>query len=266
MKSIPLATLLLVLAAPATAQLAAPGPAGIAFAHVHLNVSDVDLHKQIWVDHFGGEVVQKGPLTTVKIPGALIVFTERPPTGGSQGTVMDHFGFKVPDLAESLREWRAAGYEVQAEFTGVEGSPNAYLMAPDGVRFELQEDPELRFEAAMYHVHFFTPRHQELMQWYADVFSAVVTPRGTLETTADVPGANLSFSSSRSERSATAGRAIDHIGFEVTDIGAVAEALAERGIELEFPPRRIDSIELTIAFLTDPEGVRIELTEGMAAY
>jgi len=266
MKPLSMFLVMLTLASPAGAQLAAPGPSGLSFAHVHLNVADVDLHKQIWVEHFGGQVVQKGPLTTVKLPGTLVVFTERAPTGGSQGTVMDHFGFKVPDLAGALAAWREAGYEVQSEFTGVEGFPNAYLMAPDGVRFELQEDPALKAKAEMYHVHFFTPRYEELMRWYADVFSAVVTPRGTLQTTADVPGANLSFSNSRSERERTVGRAIDHIGFEVNDIDAVAEALAARGIELEFPPRRIDSIELTIAFLTDPEGVRIELTEGMAAY
>jgi catechol 2,3-dioxygenase-like lactoylglutathione lyase family enzyme len=266
MRSIAIVAVVLSLTAPADAQLAPLNAAGVSFAHVHLNVADVDVHTALWVDHFDGTVVQKGPLTTVKVPGALIVFTERAPTGGSQGSVMDHFGFKVPDLEASLDRWRSSGYEVQAEFAGVEGSANAYLMAPDGVRFELQEDPALKAPAEMYHVHFFTSDYRDLMAWYADVFSATVTPRGTLETTADVPGANLSFSNARDERAATQGRAIDHIGFEVADIDAFAEMLAARGIELEFAPRRIDSIELTIAFFTDPSGVRIELTEGMAAY
>ena len=38
------------------------------------------------------------------------------------------------------------------------------------------------------------------------------------------------------------------------------------GVELEFPPRYIESIALKIAFFTDPSGVRVELTEGLDLY
>ncbi len=85
----------LLFALPANAQLAPPNSAGVTFAHVHLNVADVEVRKKLWVEQFGGVVVQKGSLVTVKFPGQLVVFTERAPTGGSQGTVMDHFGFKT---------------------------------------------------------------------------------------------------------------------------------------------------------------------------
>src|SRR6185295_17650166 len=128
----------LAIAAPAHAQLAPPNAAGITFGHVHLNVRDVDVHKKLWAEHFGGVVVQKGPLVAVKLPGMLIAFRQAESTGGSQGTVMDHFGFKVRNLAESLQAWRAAGLEVGREFIGSEGFPNAYLMGPDNVRIELQ--------------------------------------------------------------------------------------------------------------------------------
>ena len=117
--------LALFLTLPAQAQLASPNEAGVSFAHVHLNVADIEVHKKLWVDHFDGVVVEKGPLTTVKIPGMLVVLTERPPTGTSEGTVMDHFGFKVRNISEVLAAWRAAGLEVQSEFTGAEGFDNA---------------------------------------------------------------------------------------------------------------------------------------------
>src|SRR5262245_11227563 len=90
------------IAAPAHAQLATPNAAGVAYGHVHLTVKDIEVHKKIWVEHFGGIVVQKGPLTAVRLPGMLIAFRQAEPTGGSQGTVMDHFGFKVRDLASFL--------------------------------------------------------------------------------------------------------------------------------------------------------------------
>ena len=53
MKNLALSMLLLALATPAPGQLATPNPAGLAYGHVHLNVSDMELHKRIWVEHFG---------------------------------------------------------------------------------------------------------------------------------------------------------------------------------------------------------------------
>lgn len=251
---------------PAPAQLAPPNAAGVAFAHVHLNVADIEVHQQLWVDHFDGVVVKKGQLTTVKLPGMLVVLTERAPTAGSEGSVVDHFGFKVRNLAEILAAWRAAGLEVQSEFTGGEGSDNAFLLAPDGVKIEVQEDTRLAVKAAAYHVHFFTAEPVKLMDWYVDSFAAVKRERGTHRNTADVPGINLSFESSPAERAATQGRAIDHIGFEVDSLEVFCEILQERGITFQLAYRNIESLELAIAFFIDPSGVRIELTEGLDKY
>jgi catechol 2,3-dioxygenase-like lactoylglutathione lyase family enzyme len=255
-------SLALLLAAPAHAQLAPASAAGVTFGHVHLNVTDVELHKRLWVEHFDGVVVVKGSLTTVKVPGMLIALSERAPTAGSESTVMDHFGFKVRDIDEVLAGWRAAGYEVQREFTGVEGVRNAYLLAPDRVRVEVQEDPALSVKAEAYHVHWFAPEFEGLVGWYAEMFGAEPHARGTLATTADVPGQNLSFNGTRTERTATRGAAIDHIGFEVDDLKAFCEMLEAKGVTFDVPYREVPSIELAIAFFTDPSGVRVELTEG----
>ncbi len=256
----------LLFALPAQAQLAPSNAAGVTFAHVHLNVTDVDAHTKIWVEQFGGVAVQKGSLRTVRFPNMLVVFNERTPTGGSQGSVMDHFGFKVRNIAEVLASWRAAGLEVQSEFTGAEGYKNAYIVAPDGVRFELQEDPQLPMKAAGYHIHFNTPDYLELMAWYVDIFSGVQASRGSIDTTVNVPGQNLSFATSRTQREPTQGRAIDHIGFEVDDLEAFVQKLEARGIEFDVGYLDIASIELKIAFFTDPSGVYIELTEGFDEY
>jgi len=256
----------LLLAAPAGAQLAPPNDLGVTFAHVHLNVSDIEVHKRLWVEHFDGVVVQKGPLVTVKFPNFLIVLTEQAPTGPSQGTVMDHFGFKVRNTAEVVAAWRAAGLEVQSEFTGAEGMPNAYLLAPDGVRVELQEDPTVPAKAIGYHIHYWTPEFESLMAWYAEAFGAEIRPRGTIQTSAWLPGQNLSFATCRTECLPTQGRAIDHVGFELEDIRATVARLKEMGVEFQLEPREIASIELTIAFFVDPSGVRIELTQGFDEY
>lgn len=256
----------LALAAPAAAQLAHPNASGITYGHVHLNVTDIELHKQLWVEHFGGVVVQKGPLTAIRLPNFLVALTEREPTGDSQGSVMDHFGFKVQNTARFLAKWRAAGLPVRGEFIGAEGFPNAYVMMPDGVRVELQEDPQLPVEVAGYHIHFITPEFEDLLSWYEETFSLQRRPRGRIETTTDVPGMNMSFGSSDEPTAPSRGRAIDHIGFEIDDLEAFCEMLAAKGIEFDVEYREVESVELTIAFLTDPSGTFIELTEGYDEY
>lgn len=260
------AAVALLLAGPARAQLAPPNELGVTFAHVHLNVADIEVHKRLLVEHFGGVVVEKGPLTTVRFPNMLVVLTEQAPSGPSQGTVMDHFGFKVKDLAAHLAKWRAAGYEVQSEFTGAEGFPNAYIVAPDGVRVELQEDKTQPQDVIGYHIHFITPDYQKEMAWYVDTFGVVPFKRGTIETTANAPGMNLSFGNSRTPTVGTRGRAIDHIGFEFKDLQAFCNKLEAKGIKFDVPYRDVPSIGLKIAYITDPSGVYIELTQGYDAY
>ncbi len=260
------AVALMSLVSPAYGQLAVPNAAGLTYGHVHLNVSDIELHKQLWVEHFGGVVTQKGSLVAVRLPGFLVALSPREPTGGSQGSVMDHFGFKVRNMERFLAKWRAAGYSVGREFTGAEGQLNAYVTMPDDVYVELQEDQMLPVEVSCYHIHFRTPDFEELLAWYLDVFGLEMRPRGNIPSTTNVPGMNLSFGSAGQALAPTRGRSIDHIGFELDDLEAFCEQLEEKGIEFDVEYREIDSIELKIAYLTDPSGVRIELTEGYDAY
>ena len=79
------AVALLSLVSPASAQLAVPNDAGLTYGHVHLNVTDVELHKQLWVDHFGGVVTQKGSLIAVRLPNFLVALSSREPTGPLSG-------------------------------------------------------------------------------------------------------------------------------------------------------------------------------------
>ncbi len=258
--------MLLLLAGTAQAQLAVPNEAGLTYGHVHLNVTDMELHKKLWVEHFGGTVVVKGTLTAIRMPNMMVVLTDRDPTGGSQGTVMDHFGFKVRNLATFLAKWRAAGLPVGREFIGAEGQPNAYVMMPDDVYVELQEDQALPVVISPYHIHFYTPEFESLLAWYTELLNIEVRPRGSITSTTNVPGMNLSFANSNEPRLATKGRSIDHIGFEVDDLEAFCKLLEAKGIAFDVAYRDVPTIGLKIAFITDPSGVYIEFTEGFDEY
>jgi len=221
------------------------------------------VQKKLWVEHFGAIPLQKEGFAGVKLPGMLILLSQQTPSGGSQGTVLDHFGLKVLNLAEVLQRWRAAGYQVQREFKGTEGFPNAYLMGPDEVKIELQEDTTLPVQALSYHLHYILGDHVKLRDWYAETFSLVSRKRGEHDT-ADVPGMNLTFSTSKTPPTlGTKGRAVDHVGFEVRNLEAFCKKLEARGVKLDVPYRKIPGRGLAVAFLTDPFGVSIELTEGL---
>jgi len=266
MKLLSAALLLCLLASPVYSQLATPNAAGLTYGHVHLNVADMDEYKRILTEHFNGVVVQKGFLTAVRFPNFLIALAEREPTMGSRETKMDHFGFKVRHMASFLEKLEADGLPVSDGFTGSEGQNNAYVTLPGGVSVELQEDQGLHEEITGYHIHFRTEGHEELLDWYTDIFGLEVRPRGSIQTTTNAPGMNLSFGVADGSRQPTRGAAIDHIGFEFDDLEAFCKELEAKGIEFDVPFREIPEIELKIAFITDPSGVFIELTEGYDDY
>ena len=63
----------------------------------------------------------------------------------------------------------------------------------------------------------------------------------------------------------TAGRAIDHIGFEVKGLEAFVARLQALGITLDRPLQKSAASPATsTAFLTDPFCTQIELTENLA--
>ncbi len=268
MRLLRLVVLSAALLVPAGAQLAPPNDLGVAMGHVHLNVRDVEQHRKIWIDHFDAVPLQREGLTGVKIPGMILLFRRQEPTGPSEGSIVDHFGLKVRSRAEIVDRWRAAGMEVGREFTGAAGFPNAYVLAPDGVKIELQQDVEQPELAIAHHLHFMKPDFSELRSWYIETFSAVPSMRGRINT-ADLPGINLSFSSRRGPGPVavgTKGRTLDHIGFEVRDLEALCERLEASGVEFDRPYGENPELGIATAFFTDPSGVYVELTEGLRQY
>ena len=265
MKRLSLLVLTLAFALSSQAQLHDPNEAGVSMGHVHLNVRDVELHKQIWMEHFGAKPLAREGLAGVKIPGMLILFRKKDPAGGMPGTALDHFGLKVPNLASSLAAWRAAGLEVDSEFTGTEGFPNAYLLAPDDVKIELQQDVDLSHTAIAYHLHFYGMDHMALLDWYVDTFSAFKRKRGHHDA-ADVPGINLTYNTPKQPRPGTKGRSMDHIGFEVKNLEEFCKQLEAKGVKFDVPYRMAPKLGLGLAFFTDPSGVYMELTEGLDKY
>ena len=265
-RALPIVFFTLLLTGPAYAQLAAPNDAGVTFAHVHLSVADPALHMTLWTELFDAVPAEKGGYAAVRVPGALIFFTEQAPTAPSTDTVIDHFGLTVRDLPAILTAWRAHGHDVEHASSDATGTPRAALLLPGGVRLELVEDPSLPTRVAMDHVHFAAPRPARLRAWYADLFDLPPQPDGTAEATAYVPGATLIFREAAAERAPTDGTAIDHIGFEVEDFDAFVNRLQDQGIAVVFGPKYIERLDLWVVFFIDPSGALVEVSDGLDAW
>jgi catechol 2,3-dioxygenase-like lactoylglutathione lyase family enzyme len=101
-----------------------------------------------------------------------------------------------------------------------------------------------------------------MRDWYAKVFGA--KPRDTATfLVADLPGVALNFTKSPDPVVGTTGRALDHIGFEVRNLEDFTKKLEAQGIKLTVAYRKVPALGLAIAFINDPWGTNIELTEGL---
>ena len=78
-----------------------------------------------------------------------------------------------------------------------------------------------------------------------------------------MPGVVLNFSESPDPVVGTKGRALDHIGFEVRHLEEFCKKLEAQGITFDVPYRKVPALNVAIAFITDPWGTSIELTEGL---
>ncbi|HET7925715.1 MAG TPA: VOC family protein, partial [Rhodanobacteraceae bacterium] len=143
----------------------------------------------------------------------------------------------------------------------------AFVLGPEDIKVELVEVKAQAAPIQLHHVHLFGEKQAEMRAWYAKVFGAVEQPQGQGQVfmTAQLPGVTLSFSPSQTATVATQGRALDHIGFEVKNLEAFTKKLEADGIPLTVSYRRVDALNIAIAFIKDPWGTNIELTEGLAA-
>ncbi len=154
-----------------------------------------------------------------------------------------------------------------------------YIYSPNGVKVEIMERPAVTTSVRFEHVHFFAadpgpaggPGWSELQNWYTKVFGAKATLTTLVNPAAGnaasapmsqslIAGTPLRFSPA-SSGAATRGRAVDHIGFEVRNLETFCRQLEAKGIRFDVPYRSQEGVGT--AYLTDPAGTYIELTEGL---
>jgi catechol 2,3-dioxygenase-like lactoylglutathione lyase family enzyme len=274
-----LSLLVLAPASKAAAQLAAAKDGPIVYGHHHLNTTNIEAQKKFFVDTLGGKLIKIGTNNAeiVEFPNVLIFFRpNQAPTGGTRGTTVNHIGFSVPNLRQAVDKIKANGFpmitsteapgrEVKDDIAGPlqpGGASIAFALAPDDVKVELVEAKQQTIPITLHHVHFFNPKNTEMQAWYAKTFGAEPRSGGAFPS-AVLPAVALNFSPSTDPVVGTQGRAVDHIGFEVKNLEAFCKKLEADGIKLAVPYRTVPALGIAIAFITDPWGTYIEMTEGL---
>ena len=259
--------------------LSAPNAVGVAMGHLHYVVRDVAANKAFWTALGGRSVLFNGTTEGVVFPDVVVLLRQGEPAGGTQGSVVNHVAFRVKSLAAIERAGFAVEYN--AQYPGV-----ASVHTPEGERIELFDDElatnlgftidggasdaaaerhnrKLAVPIIAHHIHLNVPQDQvaAAKDWYASHFGGVRGMRWRYDAV-DLPGININISGVDSAQAPTRGRMLDHIGFEVENLEAFCRELEAKGIKLDRPYGKLPS-GFGLAFLTDPWGTYIELTEGL---
>ena len=289
MKRLPALLLVLVglLATPATSRaqilVAKDGP--VVYGHHHLNTTDMAAQKKFFVDTLGGTVVKFGSgdraQEIIKFPNVLIFFRPmQAPTGGTIGTTVNHIGFSVPNLKPVVAKIKANGFKmittdsvaatvkVTDDIAAASPTTNiAFALGPENTKVEFVEVKDQKLPIQLHHIHFFGEKNTEMQAWYAKTFGAkLLAPNpGSAFVQDQLPGVFLNFTPSPTPTVGTTGRALDHIGFEIKNLEAFTKQLEAQGIKLDRPYTKVPALGIAIAFIKDPWGTNIEMTEGLDA-
>jgi catechol 2,3-dioxygenase-like lactoylglutathione lyase family enzyme len=254
------------------AQTNAPNASGVSFGHIHLMVPDVAATEKVLVDVLGGTAKTIGVLRTVKTPGVFFILGQKADGGGTDGSAVNHVGFYVKSYAETKAKAEAAGLAIR------ELTPNvqAFITFPGGVLIEVQEFPNTTVPTFS-HYHLSAPDTLAARDWYLKTFGAAEAERRPGAKGAGLTGGTIDFlayggagkgkapAAPPPALAATKGRTLDHIGFEVKNLKDFVAKLEASGIKMDRAYSEMKGkIGVDLAFLTDPNGTYIELTEGLA--
>lgn len=250
----------------------------IVYGHHHVNTTDIPAHKRFWIEGLGGSLEQIGEVRReiISFPNVLVFLTERESSGGTIGSVINHVGFETTDIIADVAHLQSMGYQM---ITGQELPPSyivengigkreggntiAYVLGPDAVKVELIENTSIEYPIQLHHIHWAAEDGEAMRDWYVEHFLALPGTR-IGQPAADLPGINLTYAPASETPEPSRGRAFDHIGFEIKNLEAFCRELEAKGIIFDRGYTEVPSLGIAIAFLTDPWGTYIELTEGPA--
>jgi len=262
----------LVAFSPLGAQLAPVNEMGLSIGHLHVFPVDREKEAKAWLA-LGGQLENNlSNNIPIGFPGIIVLIgNPRPDAQGSDGTVIDHIAFKVPNLEACVNRWKGVqtwwkngNWGLKVESGSKAGQ--AFVTTPSGIKIEVLEDKALKMPIVFDHVHYYMDeaRLKAMEDYYVKMFGAKALKGET--DTFSMPGWRLIFSKSASAPMPTTGRSLDHVGFNMLNaevLGAFVKTLEERGAKFGRPyePSSMGMIRLVTDF-----GTNIEITKAQGGY
>ena len=258
------------------AQLATPNREGVTMGHVHYHVADIDAHKTFWVA-LGAMPFKFGTTDVMKLPELLIFLTKADASGSTEGSVVSHVAFKVSDLSSVREALAKAGQKIVSPgmvhtpagdaVELFDGNTEIVKFIPEpghGDAAAHRHSRRMTGPIATHHIHLYIPEgaDDQARDWYVRMFGAAPGIRFRY-TAADLPGMTMNFLGQPDAKARTRGRTLDHIGFEIRGLEAFCRTLEAKGVKFDVPYKKQPN-GVASAFLTDPWGTYIELTEGLS--
>jgi predicted enzyme related to lactoylglutathione lyase len=255
-----------VLAAVVATTLALPGVARAAdYHHVHLAAPNVPEAVQWYMKNIGCTAMNRPDACLIGT--TQLIFANRKPDAGSEGSGVDHIGFSFPDLTAKMQAFQAAGVKITTPARDVPGLFKlGFIEDPWGTRIEVVEDKET---LGFHHVHLLSENPDAALKWYQNVFggqNGQLKGRinglryGTVWLLIDRAPEGLTIA-------ATQGRSIDHLGFAFPDLDAAAAEIKKKGVAFQTEPRPFTNAagqNMKISFVVGPDDVRIEVVQPKA--
>jgi lactoylglutathione lyase len=226
------------------------------YDHMHFNASDPPTAVAWYLAHLGAK--PGAAPDRVVIGRTIFAFAKIENAPPSDGSAIDHIGFSVADVDAKMKELQAAGAKAITPARVLPGLPKAgFVQDPFGVKIELLQDPET---PGFHHIHLRVPDPEASLKWSVDNFGGErLKWKGRLDAVRYTNPTIWLLAEKGDNAPPSQGRAIDHLGWAVTNVDAKVSDLAAKGLKT-VEPRAVRN--LRVGFVEAPGGVRIEMVQG----
>ena len=245
------------------AVLAVPGQASAQafkpiFDHIHLAAPEPEKAVAWYREHFGGQVMTEAA-DRLLYGDTRIIFQKREKSVPSEGSVIDHIGFSVPNIDGALKAFQTEGVKITQAVRDVPGLFKlAFIEDPWGTKIEVVQDPQ---KLGLHHIHLRAPDPAATLAWFSTNFGGRTAKLKNRIDGIDMSGVWLLVQ--RGDATPSQGHSIDHIGFRPINLDQSVAALKSRDVKILTEPRplTLGSVTVHLAFAEGPDGIRIEMVQ-----